>query len=405
MTLRDSHALYRQAMFGWCNFALAVPAVYLWLGLPLLMREHGWSGTDIGLYMLTGMPAVLKFALAAPVERRRHGAPRYKVWVLALNAGVILILGWLAWQGQTLLEQRGYLYGLALTAGLLLTWADIPLNALAIRLIPVHQRLLAGSIRSGAMSLGAITGGGLMLLVQSRWGWQAPFMLMMVALGSAIALLLPALQGRQEPAPPQGTIKNIWLGYFGQDGSGLWNCLLLLFFPCLAAAWLYLKPLLLDHGFSVEQAAWIAGVGGGTVAAIASLLCGRLAAHLGIVRTVQRVALLGLLALLTLTAAVAIPAAGMLTLPGVVLLSAAMGMAAALTFGLMMHFSRARARATDYGIQASLFALGRLLVATAAGMLLDLWGYPGLLSVLMLAMLAVTLLCRYGAHAWKHALC
>ena len=34
-----------QALFGWLHFALTAPSVYLWLGPPLVMRQHGWSGT------------------------------------------------------------------------------------------------------------------------------------------------------------------------------------------------------------------------------------------------------------------------------------------------------------------------------------------------------------------------
>ncbi|VFS48167.1 hypothetical protein [Budvicia aquatica] len=40
-------ALY-QLIFGWMNFVLVIPGIYLLLGLPLTMREYGWSGTDIG---------------------------------------------------------------------------------------------------------------------------------------------------------------------------------------------------------------------------------------------------------------------------------------------------------------------------------------------------------------------
>jgi hypothetical protein len=32
-----------QALFGWLHLALTAPSVYLWLGLPLVMRQHGWS--------------------------------------------------------------------------------------------------------------------------------------------------------------------------------------------------------------------------------------------------------------------------------------------------------------------------------------------------------------------------
>ena len=165
------------ALFGWLNLSLTAPSIYLWLGLPLIMRQHGWSGMDIGLFQLAGLPALFKFALALPVERRRGAADastqRYRPWAIALClllAVLMLLMG-----RRELLGSRNELFALACAVALLTTWADIPVNALAIRVLPEAQRLRAGGIRSAALSLGAIVGGGIMLLLQTRWGWRAPW--------------------------------------------------------------------------------------------------------------------------------------------------------------------------------------------------------------------------------------
>ncbi|MBH1984840.1 MAG: MFS transporter, partial [Burkholderiales bacterium] len=63
-----------------------------------------------------------------------------------------------------------------------------------------------------------------------------------------------------------------------------------------------------------------------------------------------------------------------------------------LAFGLMMYFARPGHSAADYGVQASLFAAGRLLVPLAAGALLDQIGYGGMLLALAVAMAGVTAL-------------
>lgn len=165
-----------QLLFGWLNFVLVVPSIYLMLGLPLVMREHGWSGTDIGLFQLAGLPAVFKFLLALPVQRYRTARSHYRLWALALCwlLAVLLVLV----SQQAITANRWYLFGLALSCAGLATWADIPVNALAIKLLAPSQQIRAGSIRSAALFLGAIVGAGVMLLVQNRWGWQAPFLLM-----------------------------------------------------------------------------------------------------------------------------------------------------------------------------------------------------------------------------------
>jgi len=46
-----------QLLFGWMNLVLAVPCIYLMLGLPLVLRQHGWTGTDIGLLQLAALAA------------------------------------------------------------------------------------------------------------------------------------------------------------------------------------------------------------------------------------------------------------------------------------------------------------------------------------------------------------
>lgn len=172
-----------QALFAWLHLALTAPSVYLWLGLPLLMRQQGWSGVQIGLFQLAGLPAVAKFLLARPVER---GPRRYRAWGVGLClalAAVLVLLGW-----ADLLASPAQLFALAFAAALLATWADIPVNALAIRHLPAGEQLRAGALRSAALSLGSIAGGGLMLLVQLRWGWRAPFWVLagMLVLGAAL---------------------------------------------------------------------------------------------------------------------------------------------------------------------------------------------------------------------------
>lgn len=387
-----------QALFGWLHLTLTAPSVYLWLGLPLVMRQHGWSGTAIGLFQLAGLPALLKFALAAPVEARgTGGAPRYCAWALALCLGyaaVLLALGW-----QELLAQRAWLFALACAAALTATWADIPVSALAIRLLPPDERMRAGGVRAAALSLGAIAGGGLMLLVQARWGWRAPFACLAAALASG-ALLLAWVVRREpadapQPQAPRPGLAALVRGWGAQPGAWRWTVLLVSYFPFIGAAWFYLKPLLLDHGFTPAQAAWLAGIAGGVVAALAGAASPLLTRRIGMARALPLYAGLNVAALALLAVAVGLsaPAAGMAA--AVLCVAAAMGAASACVFGLMMQFARPRWQAFDYGWQASLFAGSRMLVPLAAGVALDAAG-----SAAMLAGLTAAAALAWG-WAWR----
>ncbi|ERL49309.1 MFS transporter [Halomonas huangheensis] len=398
MTTISLSLLGRQALFGWMNFALALPSIYLLLGMPLIMREYGWSGTDIGLFQLAGLPAVFKLCLAVPVERWRLIRGHYQGWSMLL----CVLLAALLWGigQQSLLSQREWLFGLALLVGVLATWADVPVNALAIKLLPESERMRAGAIRSASLFLAAIVGGGLMLVAHSRWGWQAPFALM-----SAVVLLgMPGLmcsadaprEATSYPRPGRAGVD--WRGYFAQPGAGSWTCLLVLGFPFIGAAWLYLKPLLLDQGIPVEQVAWGVGVGGGVLGAAASIAGAGVARRMGLVRTIPLFTAMSLFALVCLTGAVWSDAGRAGLILCVALVAIAMGATSSLLFGLMMFFARPRQQASDYGLQASLFVISRLAVPVVAGILLDVQGYIGMLLGLTLAMSGVFMLavrCRH----------
>jgi len=378
----------RQALFGWINFALTAPAIYLWLGLPLVMRQQGWSGTEIGLFQLAGLPAVFKLFLALPVERWRPGGrPCLRGWAWLTGGGYLLALLALAALGAD--SHKGVLFALIFLAALCATWADIPVNALAIRLFSPEERPCAGGVRSAVTFAGAVVGGGAMLLVQQALGWGAPFLILGACLLAALALLGLVREDAAAPVAQRMPPLAVWRGFFRQAGAGIWTVALLGSFPFVAAAWVYLKPLLLDRGFPASEVAWIAGVGGGALGALASLAAG-LVPRARVPDALPLSAGANAVTLALLAVAAAYASAPWLA-AAAALLAVAMGVSSALVFALMMEFARGAWRAADYVLQASLFTLGRIAVAPLAGLLLDRLGHPGMLAALAAAALLVAL--------------
>lgn len=396
----------QQLLFGWVNFALTAPAIYLWLGLPLVMRQQGWSGTEIGVFQLAGLPAVFKALLAIPVERwplQRRSAvlpdpafsPSSRVlawqrWAWLTGGGFALCLLALAAVGEG--AGKGTLFALALLAALLSTWADIPVQALAIGLLPPQARPLAGGIRAAATFAGAVVGGGLMLLVQQARGWTLPFLIL--AMGVLSTLVIVAVLGRGSAPLQQAMFSGavvsrqapwrVWRGFFQQPGAPAWTLLLIGQFPFVAAAWVFLKPLLLDHGLPAAQVALVAGVGGGALGAGASLAAGWVRRE-RLMAVAWRSAWANVLALGVFAAVLGFQLgveARWGLLAGSAALALAMGLASSLAFALMMEFSRDACRAADYGLQAGLFALSRVLVPPVAGLLLDRFGDAAMLGAL-----------------------
>lgn len=380
-----------QLLLGWINFAMTAPMIYLYLGLPLVMRQQGWSGTAIGLFQLAGLPAVLKFVLAAPVDRWARDTAGYRRWSLVLLVGYAASLVALAGLD---IGKTGFttLFALAMLASLFGTWADAPVNALAIRCLPETERMRAGTIRSAASSLGAVFGGGAMLILHDRVGWSWPFFVLGVGLLLALVglyLIRPVhLDTIVTPKRSEVGVRQ-WVGYFASAQRRRWVVVLMLYFPFIGTAWVYLKPLLLDQGLPSGQVAVVAGLLGGVVGALGSLLGGYVTYRRGLHYALPGFAMFALVALAALSAALASHASLPLLTACTVLLALAMGASAGLVFGMMMYYTREGLTAVDYGLQSSLFVLTRTVVPMLAGLLLDHFGYLGMLSALMAGMLGI----------------
>lgn len=388
----------QQLLLGWLNLMLTAPAIYLFVGLPLVMRQNGWSGTDIGLIQMAGLPAMLKFVLATPVDRWRLGQQEssYRNWAIVLGlgyAGALLLLG------MHDLRDTPYalLFALAMLVSLFGTWADVPVNALAIRILPESERMRAGAIRSAATSLGAIVGGGLMLILQTRLGWAWPFYVLALGMLSAV-MLVPLLKPREgetsiaSPAIATRAGLREWLDWFAIPQHRIWAILLVLYYPLIGAVWVYLKPLMLDQGFAPQWISMIVGVVGGLVAAISSMAGSWISRRSGARAALPLFAVCNLLALGVLAGAVVFDLGANALIAATMIVALMMGASAGLVFGLMMYHTRAGLSALDYGIQSSLFVIGRTMAPMLAGVLLDAGGYPGMLASLMIGLGLVTLL-------------
>lgn len=388
-------AWVQQGIFGALNFVVAVPVVYLLLGLPLVMREHGWSALDIGLFQLVGLPAVFKVLLAVPVERRRQPVRHYRRW--AMGCGVLYVAVLLGFAVVNP-DQRQWLVILALATALIATWVDIPINALAIGVLPAQERMRAGSVRASVLFLSAVVGGGVLLVLYAHAGWAAPFYAMaaMMAVSLGTLVLLPVAASEDTPGnQPEAsmTLPRLNLrGFVNRPGAWAWLALLALHFPFVAATWVFTKPLLLDLGLSTTQVAWWVGVLGGGVGAVAAFTGSAVIRRYGVRRAIPWLMSLDAVGIGVLAAGLVMQAPIGVLLVGMLLVAAGVGSSSALGFGLSMHYARPAYRALDYGLQASLVTLTRLLVAPLAGYLQSQWGYGGMLIALALAATAVLVL-------------
>jgi len=335
---------------------------------------------------------MLKFVLATPIDRWQLGQRNYRNWTVLLSLSYVTALLLLA---ANPLSDTPYalLFTLIMLVSLLATWADVPVNALAIAVLPESERIRAGAVRAAATSLGSIAGGGLMLMLHARLGWAAP--LLALAAGMLSCALLASSLLKTQISPPTLSASHAkvgikqWLDWFSVPQHGLWAVLLVLYYPLLGAIWVYLKPLMLDHGFAPERIALIVGVIGGLVAAIASMAGSRVSRRVGAFKALPLFALCDLLVLGALSTAVLLNLGTNVLIVAAMLVAVMLGASAGLVYGLMMQHTRPGLSALDYGIQSSLFVIGRTLVPMLAGVMLDWRGYGGMLASLMLGLVLV----------------
>jgi Predicted membrane-associated HD superfamily hydrolase len=389
------HILYKHFAVSWSNFILTAMTIYLFLGMPLAMRQHGWSGAEIGMFQLAGLPVLLKFFMGAPIERFAFKQANYFKWSLLLSVGVAIGLFLLSRADIEHVSFSQVFFATILTS-VFATWLDIPVNALAIRLLDEKEQLRNGVLRSSVAALASIVGGGIMIFVYSDYGWQAPIYVFMFAL--ILSLILLFLLEKQEKNVGSTSVYSmkkkgglsLLKGYFHQPDKRWWHLILVFYFPFIGCAWLFLKPTLLDFGVSLDDIAWLATLGG-IVAAIASFSYAVVLKRLpgrGLLLSASVFNIIALYIMLSLT--MAVPERWQL-ITAVVVLAIALGLSSGVIMGIMMTQCRQQHEAFDYSLQSSLFALSRMLVPALAGVLLDKLGYQGLYGGLLVGAVAVTM--------------
>lgn len=172
--------------------AQGLPFGFFTLALPVLLREAGWSLTQISLLQFLALPWAIKFLWAPVVDH--HGSRR--AWLLGLQCAAIVLALLLSQMGLVLGSVA--LFAAVLAFNLVAATQDVVTDGLAVRLLNAQERGLANGIQVGAYRLGMILGGGLLLWVFARSSWMVMFLGMAALLGLTT---LPVLRLRELPQP------------------------------------------------------------------------------------------------------------------------------------------------------------------------------------------------------------
>lgn len=369
--------------------AQGLPFGFFTLALPVLLREAGWSLTQIGFLQFLALPWAIKFLWAPFVDH--HG--RRKHWLLGLQtaacAMALLLAAWDMKVGSIVLFVVVFLFNLIAAT------QDIVTDGLAVRMLDGKDRGLANAVQVGAYRLGMILGGGWLLWLFARSNGSVMFMCMagMLALTTwpVFRFQEPARRssarhddasGSDAPVIPEGwQLAMAWMHRVLSPGLLTFAGLIFCYRFGDQMVTSLLTPFLLDQGVTKETIALMKGAVGSGASLLGAVLGGWL-----MVRVSRRAALLssGLLQV----AAFGLYIMAAWGLGGIHMLWAATiaegivsTMASIALFALMMDASDPHHAGTDYTLLASIVNLVGSLGGIAGGVVGDRLGYTWAFTV------------------------
>ena len=367
-------------------FAQGLPSGLLGKALPPLLREHGVSLSAIGFTALLALPWTLKFLWAPFLDRfwtRRS-------WLLTLNLATFGLMLLVAVNdfGDWVSQSFAWLLAVLFLMNLAAATQDIATDGLAVSRLAPHLRGLGNSVQVIGYKIGMIVGGGLLLWLVARFGWQRSYGALALLI---IPVLLPVWFMRESPAAAGSAVQRTawrgWRGYvrlfadfLSRPGLGWWLVTVAVFKAGDALASRMIGPLLSDQGLSLADIGLLIGVVGAAAGLAGALLGGLFLLHLG-----HRNALLlfgglqaaGLAGYLLIAGGVH----DAMTLYAVVCMEQfADGLSTVALFTSMMDVCRAQSPGTDYTLQAALQVTVSGFMALASGLFAQTWGYAAVFA-------------------------
>lgn len=397
LLIRPQCLLRKVGILGSLYVAQFLPIAFFLQTLPAFMRQQGMSVEVIGLTSFLGLPWMLKFLWSPLVDRYSLGKiGHYKSWIVVMQGLMILVIilcallnlethFWLALIGMLLI-------------GIFASTQDIAVDALAISLLTPQERGMGNAIQTGGNYLGAILGGGVLLVLLGFLGWAGGLLGMA---GCVLILLIPVLM-HQESHPssnleqpheslqagahrlgvnPVAEYLRTFTRFCRRPGVGRWLILLLFYASGASMTNTMFRPLLIDIGLSLSEIGWMYGTVAYSAGLVGAVIGGILVKPLGRKRSL----ILFTLLLAGVNFLHVLPTLGFTNLPVLYVVSSAFNliysMMAVVLGTLMMDKARPEMAGTDYTLQVTVLFIGSMIAAGISGFMTASLDYGGVFMV------------------------
>ncbi|ACS78519.1 MFS transporter [Maridesulfovibrio salexigens] len=149
----------------------AIPLGYVFGCLPVILREQGVNLKAVGAVFALHLPWALKFLCASWVDSKYIPAlGRRKSWIFPMQwIGAALLVGISYFSPD---QNFSLMYLLLFLLSCVMATNDIAVDGYATDILEESERPWGNSIQSAARFAGLMLGGGVMLFMNSNFGWQ-----------------------------------------------------------------------------------------------------------------------------------------------------------------------------------------------------------------------------------------
>jgi MFS family permease len=376
-----------------------LPTTFFIQVVPVLMRQQKMSLEQIGLLGFLVIPSALKFLWSPLIDRYRlRGLGHYRGWILLFHGLLIATIF-----GISFLEvERDFSL---LFVGMFLTFLfaasqDIATDAVAVNLLTPQERGIGNAIQASGNFLGAILGGGVVLILFDRIGWQQSLWMIAIAL---FLCLIPMLFYQEAPPAKSLTLNcyQPFVRFFSRPKMWLWIVVVLLYMVGENVSTTLIRPLLVDRGLSLAEIGQLLGVMSYLARIVGALVAGAMITQWSKTTAraiVSRASLIrfGVVSNVAMLLYI-LPAIGVAQ-PFVlyaicIAVSGLQSMAYTALLAAMMDRSQAETAATDYTTQISAVFLGTMATTILGGRFAQESGYVITFIVsMMISLIAIALI-------------
>lgn len=381
---------------------LAIGALYVGFGItmgliqggfPAIMRAQGMSLSAVGWLYALYLPLGVAFLWSPLIDRWRP--PFFSAdlaWIVPMQlASALVVVAVALMEGVAL----GWLFAMGLFVAFAMATMDIALDALAVERIQPGWRPRAAACKLGALSLGAIVGGGAFVALFQTFGWTAIFLCYAACL---LLLTLPlVLLVSRSPRRVAATAvpgKRASLGHLLRQPQQRRRLLLLTLACCVIFPLAAMNRLmLLDLQVPITLIGGIVGTLGPVTMLLTAVVSAPLMQRCGLLRTLWLFTALGLLALAAMIAGF-MQAVPWLAMTGAVAIGAAVSGIYVVLSARILGWSHGQQPATDY---ATFYGVGRFastLITIALSQMVAAIGWPLFYLLGALALLIIVGLLR-----------